>query len=39
MGQSAIDRAVNVISEVEDWLDSDLPHARIEHASMPTEKH
>ena len=38
MGQSAIDRAVNVISEVEDWLDSDLPHARIEHASMPTEK-
>lgn len=28
MGQSAIDRAVNVISEVEDWLDSDLPHAR-----------
>ncbi|WP_419022875.1 amidohydrolase [Emergencia sp.] len=37
MGQNSIDMAVNLIAEEEDWLDDRLPHARIEHASMPTE--
>lgn len=37
MGQNAIDKAVNLIAEEQDWLGEELPHARIEHASMPTE--
>ncbi len=37
MGQNSIDMAVNLIAGEEDWLDDRLPHARIEHASMPTE--
>lgn len=37
MGQNSIDMAVNLIAEEDDWLDDKLPHARIEHASMPTE--
>ncbi len=37
MGQSAIDMAVSVISREQDWIDGSMPHARIEHASMPTE--
>lgn len=39
MGQNAIDMAVSIISREKDWLmdsDTDMPHARIEHASMPT---
>ncbi len=36
MGQNAIDMAVSIISGEEDWLDDNMPHARIEHASMPT---
>ena len=39
MGQNAIDMAVSIMAREKDWLDNpnvDMPHARVEHASMPT---
>lgn len=36
MGQRAIDRAVDLISASGRWSASQMPYARIEHASMPT---
>lgn len=38
MGQRSTDMAVDIIAKEENWLDGKIPHARIEHASMPTEK-
>ena len=38
MGQRSTDMAVDIISKERNWLDGKIPHARIEHASMPTEK-
>lgn len=38
MGQRSTDMAVDIIAKEENWLDEKIPYARIEHASMPTEK-